>query len=869
MKILPNVNKTIRLIFRTSVFSFLAIALFSAGLATMQASPAFSDNHAAPDAPDRFRVMVQKNTSVTLGWRILDDNGSPVTGHVVKYRKIDSPAGNWLSSSSNTGQVQPYIVGGGNVDIEDHPYQVRLEMYDSNVELIGSCGGTILTDRWVLTAAHCLDDPNVFLVAVEYGVTLVPASENFVWATSMQTHPSWDRATFTNDIALLSLANSPLDMSKVGTLPLYDFDSLAVGTPAYITGWGCTYTGCEADTPAHLQGVEVQISSCANWDNVTVIPATQVCAEGNAFENSCSGDSGGPLVTNVDGILYVTGVVSYGNSQFGCAVEDWPSVYTRVSEYVDWIEGYTGALWTSTTRGPEPVETFVGPKAGESYAYRFQAANSVGRSDVTTVVVSGDDRPYGNMISQGKPEISGSLASGNRFGAVMVTGDFDNDSYEDLVVGSPGAPVGGVSGAGKVHVFSGPGVLNGDTVLTQNTAGFVDSVEANDGFGSVLAVGDFNNDGFDDLAIGSPDEDLGGTRYSNAGIVEIAYGSGDGFVDQQRFHQYSPGVANKSEKNDRFGSALAAGDFNNDGFDDLAIGVPGEGYSRGRSKAGTVHVLYGSEAGLSGTGSGSFHQNTPGIPSTVEANDLFGFSLSAGDVNGDGFDDLAVGSPGEKMGRSTNAGIAHILYGSAAGVKGSRSSVFYQGMPGWSGKTETNDRFGEVVALGDLNEDGTADLVVGVPGEGFSKGRTQAGMVQIKYNPKGWTGAAESVQTIHQNTPGVKNTVEANDRFGAQLLLVDAIGDGALDLLIGVPGESVAGKDDAGAVAILPGSGGKISTGADRVLYPRQNDFSGKSQADAEFGTAFALLSGDLMIGAPGHTILGKNQTGVFYLLDY
>ena len=53
------------------------------------------------------------------------------------------------------------------------------------------------------------------------------------------------------------------------------------------------------------------------------------------------------------------------------------------------------------------------------------------------------------------------------------------------------------------------------------------------------------------------------------------------------------------------------------------------------------------------------------------------------------------------------------------------------------------------------------------------------------------------LQTIHQNTPGVKNTVEANDRFGAQLLLVDAIGDGALDLLIGVPGESVAGKDDA------------------------------------------------------------------------
>ena len=146
-----------------------------------------------------------------------------------------------------------------------------------------------------------------------------------------------------------------------------------------------------------------------------------------------------------------------------------------------------------------------------------------------------------------------------------------------------------------------------------------------------------------------------------------------------------------------------------------------------------MHVLYGSENGITSTSSGSFHQNTPGIPSAVEANDLFGYSLSAGDVNGDGYDDLAVGSPGEKMGRSTNAGIAHILYGSVNGVKGSRASVFYQGMRGWPGKAETNDRFGEAVALGDLNGDGTADLAVGVPGESYSRGRTKAGMIQIKY----------------------------------------------------------------------------------------------------------------------------------------
>ena len=282
-----------------------------------------------------------------------------------------------------------------------------------------------------------------------------------------------------------------------------------------------------------------------------------------------------------------------------------------------------------------------------------------------------------------------------------------------------------------------------------------------------------------------------------------------------------------------------------------------------------MHVLYGSENGITSTSSGSFHQNTPGIPSAVEANDLFGYSLSAGDVNGDGYDDLAVGSPGEKMGRSTNAGIAHILYGSVNGVKGSRASVFYQGMRGWPGKAETNDRFGEAVALGDLNGDGTADLAVGVPGESYSRGRTKAGMVQIKYNPKGWTDAAESVQTLHQNSNGVKNTVEARDRFGAHILLADIVGDQSLDILIGVPGESIARKLDAGGVAILPGLNGRISTGADQILYARQNEFTGKSQADAEFGTSFAVINGNLAIGAPGHSILGKRKTGVFYYLSY
>jgi hypothetical protein len=105
------------------------------------------------------------------------------------------------------------------------------------------------------------------------------------------------------------------------------------------------------------------------------------------------------------------------------------------------------------------------------------------------------------------------------------------------------------------------------------------------------------------------------------------------------------------------------------------------------------------------------------------------------------------------------------------------------------------------------------------------------------------------------------------DRFGAHILLADIIGDQSLDILIGVPGESIARKLDAGGVAILPGLNGRISTGADQILYARQNEFTGKSQADAEFGTSFAVINGNLAIGAPGHSILGKRKTGIFFLI--
>jgi hypothetical protein len=149
---------------------------------------------------------------------------------------------------------------------------------------------------------------------------------------------------------------------------------------------------------------------------------------------------------------------------------------------------------------------------------------------------------------------------------------------------------------------------------------------------SVTAAGslraDFNNDGFADLAVGVPAEDVGG--IIDAGAVNVLYGSAAGLTGggSQRFTQNTPGVGSSPEGLDEFGSALTAGDFNHDGFADLAISIPGEDVGS-IIDAGAVNVLYGSASGLTAAGSQLFTQDTPGVGSNAEDFDRFGSVLAA------------------------------------------------------------------------------------------------------------------------------------------------------------------------------------------------------------------------------------------------
>ena len=376
-------------------------------------------------------------------------------------------------------------------------------------------------------------------------------------------------------------------------------------------------------------------------------------------------------------------------------------------------------------------------------------------------------------------------------------------------------------------------------------------------------LGDFNGDGYDDLVVGVPYEDVvtGGIDNFDAGAVTVIYGSAYGLTaaSNQVWTQGTTGMLAVVQPGDAFGSALAVGDFNGDGCDDLAVGVPHEGFG-GLAAAGAVQIIYGSAAGLTAAGTQIWTQDTAGLLELAENGDRFGAALAAGDFNGDGRTDLAVGAPNEDIAGLVDAGVVQVIYGSPAGLAAAGNQQWHQSVAGIADLAETADQFGSTLAVGDFDADGKGDLAVGVPYEDVGA-TVDGGVVHVMRGGAAGLTATGS-RLFSAEAAGITGGAAAGDGFGWALAAGDFEGSGVQDLAIGMPYRDIAPALNAGAVNVFFGTAGAGLDGASAVLWSQGS--SGSVDA-AETGDTFgySLAAGqidgsgptDLAIGVPNEDV--------------
>ncbi len=427
-------------------------------------------------------------------------------------------------------------------------------------------------------------------------------------------------------------------------------------------------------------------------------------------------------------------------------------------------------------------------------------------------------------------------------------------------------------GAGSIQIFYGDETglqASNDQLWDQNTPGLAGVVEANDGFGRALSGGDFNGDGFPDLAVGVPGESFDGADFG--GLVQVIYGGNSGLVasDSEVWHQNLSDLVGATETGDGFGSALASCDFDGNGYDDLAVGIPGEDVGT-IVNAGAVHVIYGFPWGLGGAGDLFLHQGLDGVTGLAEESDQFGEALACGDFNGDGYGDLVAAAYHEDVSGATNAGAVNVLYGSFIGLVFDGDQMWHQGVAGLIGVPEDGDSFGYAVATGDFNGDGYDDLAVGVPFEDI-EGKRDAGVVQVIYGSADGLRAAGS-QVWYQGV-GIEGAAEVDDRFGQALAAGDFNGDGFDDLAIGTPFERIGSAYAAGAVQVIYGSRFGLQAAGNQLWTQDSPNVPDSVEPGDMFGAS--LASGDfnhdgfdeLVIGIPGENISSHPNAGMVLVL--
>jgi Astacin (Peptidase family M12A)/FG-GAP repeat len=532
--------------------------------------------------------------------------------------------------------------------------------------------------------------------------------------------------------------------------------------------------------------------------------------------------------------------------------------------------------WANITVGKEGnFDTFT--TAGND-------GRDIGAYDVTSIMHYGSDAFSANglptitlldgstFVEQRVAPTPADICAVKKFQGWGQRSDVNGDGYADLVIGVPNEDVGAVGNEGAIQVLFGgaAGLTSTNQFIHRDSASVEDVAGGNDQFGYAVTMGDFNGDCIADAAVGVPFDDVNGV--ADAGSVQIFYGTalGLGVSNDAVWHLASTNVVGDPVANDRFGTSLASGDFNGDGFDDVAVGIPYKDIGA-LTDTGSVTILYGSAAGISGTGSQLWNQNVSSMQDISSPNDHFGWALAAGDFDGDGFDELAVGVPDEDVGASVDAGVTQIIQGSIDGLTDVGNQLWTEDNGGIPDTSEAGDLFGFALAAGDLNSDGRVDLAIGVPLEDVG-GIVDSGSVTVMYGtPTGLLTTGS--QAWNQDTAGVLEAAEVSDVFGRALEIADFNSDGFPDLAVGAPFEDIGAVNSAGAIQLLNGGAAGVTTVGNSVWHQDTVGIADTAEAGDTYG--YRLRAGDfdgdgvadVAIGVPSESVGATVGAGVVQVL--